>query len=27
MYQKYGFELTGLEKYGIMSVHRYLKKL
>ena len=27
MYQKYGFELTGLGKYGVMSVHRYLKKL
>ena len=27
MYQKYGFELTGFEKYGVMSVHRYLKKL
>ena len=27
MYQKYGFDLTGLEKYGVMSVHRYVKKL
>ena len=27
MYQKYGFEVTGLEIYGIMSVHSYLKKL
>jgi GNAT superfamily N-acetyltransferase len=27
MYRKYGFQLTGLEAYGVMSVHRYIKHL
>ena len=27
MYQKYGFQLTGLERYGAMSVQRYVKHL
>ncbi|MDA1218442.1 MAG: GNAT family N-acetyltransferase [Chloroflexi bacterium] len=27
MYQRYGFQLTGMEQYGQMSIHRYLKKL
>jgi ribosomal protein S18 acetylase RimI-like enzyme len=27
MYRKYGFQLTGLEQYGVMSVHCYIKRL
>ncbi|HEU0020073.1 MAG TPA: GNAT family N-acetyltransferase [Dehalococcoidia bacterium] len=27
MYQKYGFQLSELERYGVMSVHRYIKYL